>query len=202
MDLGVTLAVGLIDGAEAATISLVHRSRAVETPAATSEDALRVQQIQHELKQGPSLSAIWDEEVVSCPDIEAEVRWTEWASRTVRETAIRSMLSFRMFTQKDRVGALSVYATQPHRFTGADVDTGISLAAHTAIAVVTAQHREQMDLALDSRSLIGQATGIVMERFEIDAVRAFAVLKRISQQTNVKIHEVAAELIRTRDLPS
>jgi AmiR/NasT family two-component response regulator len=59
-----------------------------------------------------------------------------------------------------------------------------------------------MDIALDSRSLIGQATGIVMARYDIDAVRAFAVLKRISQHTNVKLHEVAAELIRTRRLPT
>ena len=58
-----------------------------------------------------------------------------------------------------------------------------------------------MDLALDSRSLIGQATGIVMDRYDLDAVRAFAVLKRISQQSNVKLHEVAVELIRTRHLP-
>jgi hypothetical protein len=202
MNLAVTLAVEVVHGAEDAAISLVHRSRTVETPAATSERAFKVDQIQYELKQGPCLSAIWDEEVVSCPNLESEDRWGEWAPRTVRETEIRSMLSFRMFTQKDRVGALSVYSTQPRAFTGVDVDNGISLAAHTAIAVVTARHDENMDVALDSRSLIGQATGIVMARYDIDAVRAFAVLKRISQHTNVKLHEVAAELTRTRHLPS
>lgn len=202
MNLAVTLAVEVVHGAEDAAISLVHRSRTVETPAATSERALKVDEIQYELGQGPCLSAIWDEEVVSCPNLEAEDRWGDWAPRTVRETEIRSMLSFRMFTQKDRVGALSLYSTQPHAFTGVDVESGISLAAHTAIAVVTARHDENMDIALDSRSLIGQATGIVMVCYDIDAVRAFAVLKRISQQTNVKLHEVAAELTRTRHLPS
>jgi hypothetical protein len=202
MDLAVTLAVEVVDGAEDAAISLVDRSRKVETPAATSERAFKVDQLQYELKQGPCLSAIWDEQVVSCPDLEVEDRWGEWAPRTVRETEIRSTLSFRMFTQKDRVGALSLYSTQPRAFDGVDIESGISLAAHTAIAVVTARHEENMDIALDSRSLIGQATGIVMARYDIDAVRAFTVLKRISQHTNVKLHEVAAELIRTRRLPT
>jgi hypothetical protein len=202
MALAVALAVDVIDDAEDAAISLISRSHTVDTPAATSERALRVDQIQYELKQGPCLSAIWDEEVVSCPNLEAEDRWGLWAPRTVRETEIRSMLSFRMFTQKDRVGALSLYSAHPRAFTGADVDGGIALAAHTAIAIVTARHDEHMEVALDARSLIGQATGIVMDRYNIDAVRAFAVLKRISQQTNVKLHDVAAELIRTRSLPS
>jgi len=202
MDLAVTLAVEVVDGAEDAAISLVDRSRTVETPAATSERAFKVDQLQYELKQGPCLSAIWDEQVVSCPNLEVEDRWGEWAPRTVRETEIRSTLSFRMFTQKDRVGALSLYSSLPHAFDGVDIESGISLAAHTAIAVVTARHEENMDIALDSRSLIGQATGIVMARYDIDAVRAFTVLKRISQHTNVKLHEVAAELIRTRRLPT
>lgn len=202
MELAVALAVDVIADAEDAAISLISRSRTVDTPAATSERALKVDQIQYELGQGPCLSAIWDEEVVSCPNLETEHRWGPWAPRTVQETEIRSMISFRMFTQKDRVGALSLYSSHPHAFTGADVDSGISLAAHTAIAVVTARHEEHMEIALDARSLIGQATGIVMDRYDIDAVRAFAVLRRISQETNVKLHDVAAELIRTRSLPS
>jgi GAF domain-containing protein len=202
MELAVTLAAEVVDGAEDAAISLVQRSHTVDTPAATTERARRVEQIQYELKMGPCLSAIWEEEVVSCPDLEVEDRWGEWAPRVVQETEIRSMLSFRMFTHKDRVGALSLYSTHPHAFTGADVDSGISLAAHTAIALATAKHEEHLGIAMDAWSLIGQATGIVMDRYDIDAVRAFAVLKRISQHTNVKLHEVAVELIRTRSLPS
>jgi len=96
---------------------------------------------------------------------------------------------------------LSVYADHPRAFTGADVDCGISFAAHTAIAIAVARQDENKDIAMDSRSLIGQATGIVMDRYDLDAVRAFAVLKRISTQNNVKLHQVAVELIRTRHLP-
>ena len=202
MDLAVTLAVEVVDGAEDAAISLVHRGRIVETPASTGERGFQADRIQQELGEGPCLTAIREEEVVSCPDLAAEKRWGAWGPRTAEEAGIGSMLSFRMFTQKERLGALSLYATRPHAFTGADVESGLSFAAHTAIAIKVARQEEHMDLALDSRSLIGQATGIVMDRYDIDAVRAFAVLKRISQQSNVKLHEIAVELIRTRHLPS
>jgi hypothetical protein len=202
MDLAVRLAVDVVTGAEDAGIALVLRGSIVETPAWTSERALQVDRIQQELGNGPCLSAIRDEEVISCPDLASETRWGAWGPRTADEVGVGSMLCFRMFTQKERLGALSLYATRPHAFTGADVESGLSFAAHTAIAITVARQEENMDLALDSRSLIGQATGIVMDRYDMDAVRAFAVLKRLSQQTNVKLHEVAVELIRTRHLPT
>jgi hypothetical protein len=202
MDLAVRLAIDVVTGAEDAGIALVHRGSIVETPAWTGERALEVDRIQQELGNGPCLSAIRDEEVISCPDLASETRWGAWGPRTAEEVGVGSMLCFRMFTQKERLGALSLYATRPHAFTGADVESGLSFAAHTAIAITVARQEENMDLALDSRSLIGQATGIVMDRYDMDAVRAFAVLKRLSQQTNVKLHEVAVELIRTRHLPT
>ena len=201
MDLAVTLAVEVIVGSDDAAISLVHRGRVVETPAYTSERALRADQIQQELGVGPCLTAIRDDEVVSCPNLTVETRWGAWGPQTAEETGFASMLCFRMFTQKERLGALSLYSAQPHAFSGADVESGLSFAAHTAIAIAVARQDENMDIALDSRSLVGQATGIVMDRYDLDAVRAFAVLKRISQQSNVKLHEVAVELIRTRHLP-
>ncbi|HUS22266.1 MAG TPA: GAF and ANTAR domain-containing protein [Aeromicrobium sp.] len=202
MDLAVQLAVETIAGAEDASISLVHRGRIVETPAMTSDRARDADQLQYELNEGPLISAIWDEVVVSCPDLAADARWGEWGPRAAQQMGIGSVLSFRMFAAKVQLGALSVYSSRPHEFDGADVESGISFAAHTAIAVTVAQTDEHKDIALDSRSVIGQATGILMERFDLDAVRAFAALKRISQDRNVKLHELAVELVRTRRMPS
>jgi hypothetical protein len=202
MNLAVTLAVEVVDGAEGAAITIVQRGRIVETPASTSDVGRDVDRIQQELGQGPSFTAVRDEECVSIPDLATDERWGRWGPRAAAEAGVGSMLCFRMFTEKERLGALSLYAAKPHAFGGADVESGVSLAAHTAIAIAVARQEEHMDLALDSRSLIGQATGIVMDRYGIDAVRAFAVLKRISQQSNTKVHEVAVELIRTRHLPS
>lgn len=202
MDLATKLAVDFIDGAEEASISLVHRNQIVETPSFTGNQADNVDQIQYELQEGPLLSDIWDQDVVSVPDLQSENRWGDWAPRAAKETSIRSLLCFRMFTNSRRVGALTVYSTTPHAFSTEDTEAGISFAAHTAIAIGVAHESEHKDIALDSRSLIGQATGIVMERYDVDAVRAFAVLKRISQHTNTKLHHVASQLIRTRQMPA
>lgn len=202
MELAVKLAVEIIDGAEEAAISLVRRARIVETPASTSERALEVDRIQQELGEGPCLTSIWEDEIVVCPNIAAEERWGDWGPRTAGATGFGSMLCLRMFTRSEQLGALSLYSSRTHAFTGADVESGLSFAAHTAIAITVARQDENKDIALDSRSLIGQATGIVMDRYDIDAVRAFAVLKRISQQSNEKLHEVAVELLRTRRLPA
>ncbi len=200
MNLAVKLAVDVIDGAEDAGISLVHRRRHVDTPAYTGERGLQVDQLQYELGEGPCLSAIWAEEWVHAADLATDTRWGEFGPRAAREMGIRSMLCLRMFTSEHRVGALNLYSTRAHAFETADVDAAVAFAAHAAIAVLVAQNDEGKDIALDSRTLIGQATGIVMERYSIDAVRAFAVLKRLSQDTNVQLHQVAAELIRTRRL--
>lgn len=202
MDLAIKLAVDFIEGAEEASISLVQRDRMIGTPSYTGDQGYRVDQIQYELRQGPLLTDLWDEDVVSVPDLVSDLRWGEWGPRAASETPIRSLLCFRLFTRSGRIGALTVYSTTAHAFTAADVEAGISFAAHTAIAIGVARDGEHKDIALDSRSLIGQATGIVMERYDIDAVRAFAVLKRISQHTNTKLHDVASDLIRTRKMPS
>ena len=201
MDMAVKLAVEVLDDADGAAISLVHRGQITDTPAFTSDAGFRLNQMQQETGGGPCFE-LGDQEVVSCPDLAAEARWGDWGPRASSEPGIGSLLCFRLFTHEERIGALTVYSTQPHAFTSADIDGGASLAAHTAIAIAVARHDEHKDTALDSRALIGQAIGIIMDRYDLDAVRAFAVLRRLSQTGNVKLNQVAAELIKTRRLPN
>lgn len=200
MDLAARLAVDTIDGAEMASLSVVHRGHIVETPAATSEDAFAADALQYDLGSGPLIVDVWEREVVSWPDLSSEPPWQPWAQAVGQKFGFRSVLSFRMFAADQRLGAISLYSTHPHGFSSADIEAGISFAAHTAIAIEVARDDENKELALDSRSIIGQATGIVMERYGLDAVRSFAALKRISQESNVPMHQVAADLIRTRIL--
>ncbi len=75
------------------------------------------------------------------------------------------------------------------------------LARHASVAVATARHEKQLVAAVDARKLVGQAMGILMERFDVDGDRAFAILERYSQDTNRKLRDVAQELIDTRKLP-
>lgn len=197
----VDLLVRNVEGCDAASISLVYGKRRVETPAASDDLAATGDRLQQELGEGPALTTLWDEETVYVPDLAADSRWPNWGPRLTEATGARSVLTFRLFTVKDVIGALSMYSTEADAFSDEDKAEGLALATHIAIAVMAAQKLDQYESALDSRTIIAQACGLVMERYNVDAVRAFALLTRVSSHQNVKMREVAAELVLTRVLP-
>ena len=201
MDAVVRLAQDLVDNCQEAGISLVYGRERIDTPAATGDVPRRVDELQYEFDQGPCLDAIREQESVYCPDLEDEQRWGEWAAATTRETGVRSMLCFRLFTNEETVGALNLYAYRPDAFGDNDRDQGLALAAHAAVAVAAAQEIDQLKTAKDGRTIIGQAQGILMERFDLDATRAFQVLIRVSSTHNRKLRVVAEELTQTRRTP-
>lgn len=198
----VELLVQNVDGCDSASISLVYAKRRVETPAASDELAATGDRLQEELGEGPALDTLRGEDTVYVPNLAAEDRWPHWGPRLAQATGARSVLTFRLFTLEDDIGALSMYSTEPYAFSAEDKAEGSALAAHIAIAVLAAQRLDQYKTALDSRTLIAQACGLMMERYNIDAVRAFALLARLSSTRNVKMRHIAVELIRTRHLPT
>jgi GAF domain-containing protein len=158
-------------------------------------------QLQYETGEGPCLSAIWEEETVYVPDLAHDPRWLHWGPRLAEKTGLRSSFSVRLFTIKDTLGALNMYSTTAAAFSAVDKAEGVAIAAHIAVAVAAAQNLEQYESALDSRTVIAQACGLVMERYDMDAVRAIALLTRLSTTQNVKLRDIAAELVHTRRLP-
>ncbi|GAB3921040.1 hypothetical protein GCM10029976_007530 [Kribbella albertanoniae] len=86
-------------------------------------------------------------------------------------------------------------------FSPDDLAVAHILARHASIAIASARHQETMLRAVDARKLVGQAMGILMERYDLDGDRAFEVLRRYSQDYNRKLRDVAQELIDTRKLP-
>ena len=99
------------------------------------------------------------------------------------------------------LGVLSLYGTSRAAFTIDDVHDGLALAAHVGAALAVELEVEHLEAALRSRTVIGQATGILMERFGMAPDHAFSVLSRLSQQTNVKLRHLAEQIVRTRTLP-
>jgi GAF domain-containing protein len=89
----------------------------------------------------------------------------------------------------------------PGAFGEDEIGIAYIVARHASIAVTRARHEETLAEAVDARKLVGQAMGILMERYDLDADRAFAVLARYSQHTNTKLRNVALRLIETRTLP-
>ena len=201
MESAVSLAVQNVEGCDAAGVSIVHAKQRVDTPAATDDMAVTADLLQYETGEGPCLDAIWEQETVSVPDLASDSRWPTWGPRVTRETGARSSFSVRLFTHKDTLGALNMYSSIAGGFHEHDKSEALALAAHVAMAVAAARSIGQLESALDSRTVIGQACGIVMERYRIDAARAFALLTRISSTHNVKLRDVAAEIIDTRRLP-
>jgi transcriptional regulator with GAF, ATPase, and Fis domain len=197
----VGLATELIEGCDEAGVSIVHRHRAIETPAATSELVERGDKLQYEFQEGPCLDAIWDQETVNSPDLASEMRWPVWGPRVVDELGVRSMLCFRLFTAADTLGALNLYSRRVGAFTEDDAIDGLALAAHVAVALVSATEIEGLNAAAVNRTVIGQAQGILMERYDIDSERAFSLLRRVSQDSNQRLRWIAAELVRTRKVP-
>jgi hypothetical protein len=202
LDKSVALAVELIEGCDGAALSLVIRGRGLKTPAFTDQWVASGDTLQYELGEGPCMDAAWQHEIVISDDLCDEQRWPTWGPRVVEELGARSMMCVQLFTTKTTLGALNMYSKQPNAFNEpGDRYEGLALAAHVAVALAAAQEIENLNVALDTRTTIGQAEGILMERFDLSPERAFDVLKRVSSHSNAKVHVVATELVRTRRLP-
>jgi hypothetical protein len=135
-------------------------------------------------------------------DLTAEQRWPAWSTRVVEELGLRSVVSYPLFAAGDALGTLSLYSREPSAFSDEVISTeGSAFAAHVAVALAASQHIENLEVAVASRTVIGQATGIIMERFNLAPDLAFGVLTRLSSQSNRKVHQIATELVRTGVLP-
>jgi len=184
-----------------AGISMVQRRRSVDTIAATSDIVKRGDALQYDLHEGPCLDAIWDQPQVYVEDLAGEDRWPSWGPRAAQELEVASMLCTRLFTNEDTLGALNVYSSQRGAFDEQLRDEISTLAAHAAVAVADAVEIQGLTVAVDRRTTIGIAIGVVMERFELDENRAFDVLKRLSSHRNTKIYDLATDIVATRKLP-
>ncbi|UOY03164.1 GAF and ANTAR domain-containing protein [Blastococcus sp. PRF04-17] len=193
-------AVGSIPGAEHCTISYVIGRHTVEPRAATGPLPQRIDEMQNRVREGPCLDAVWEHETVRIDDMRAEERWPQYTAEAAK-LGVLSALSFQLFVTGDNLGALNLYAERPHAFHEGSEDVGLVFASHAAVALAGARHEANLQRAVSSRDVIGQAKGILMERFKLTADQAFAVLSRTSQETNRKLIDIARELAETGDLP-
>nr|WP_296069250.1 GAF and ANTAR domain-containing protein [uncultured Actinoplanes sp.] len=195
----VEAAVGTVPGADYASLSVVERRRVVHTRAATHDVATLVDKAQYETGEGPCLDSVYDHRTVRLPDMTLEERWPRFTGRAA-QLGVYSMLSFQLFVQAENLGALNLFAAQKDAFDDDSEHIGLLFASHAAVAMVGAQRQEDMDKAVAARDVIGQAKGILMERYKITADQAFATLARASQETNLKLVELARQLTVTGEL--
>lgn len=190
-------AVELIPGVDSAGILLVKGSDGFESLATTSELPHQLDILQMTFNEGPCVQAALSDTIVRTDDFRTDTRWPQYSPAAV-EIGVLSGLSFKLFTGERTAGALNLFGFQPMKWDADAESIGSVLAAHAATAIVATQQEQQLQTALLSRDRIGQAKGIIMERFDVDSVRAFEMLRRLSQEENIKLVAIADRVIDTR----
>jgi GAF domain-containing protein len=184
-----------IPGFDLVGISTVDRYGNVETRAATGHLVHELDKLQYGLGEGPCVAVLGQAHVVAVPRIRHEQRWPAYIREALR-LGLRSQLAVKLsLDDKGTLGGLNLYSTVSD-----DVDPDAEsiaelFAVHAAIALGSAREVENLNEALQSRKVIGQALGILMCRYELDEDRAFAFLVRASNAGNIKLRRIAQELV-------
>lgn len=195
---GVTAAATeLVPGVDTAGVLLIGERGKWESLAGTSDLPHELDELQMTFQEGPCMQAALEDVVVCTDDFREETRWARYSKAAV-ELGVLSGLSFKLYTASHTAGALNLFGFQP-RVWDAEAETiGTVLAAHAAAALMAGKHAEQLTSALTTRDRIGQAKGIIMERYQVDDVQAFEMLRHLSQDSNIKLIDVAQQVIDTR----
>lgn len=190
-------AVELIPGADIAGVLLVKKGGQFESVADTDSLAEQLDALQHEFGEGPCAQAALQATVVRADDLRGDQRWPRYSPAAV-ELGVLSSLSFRLYTADRAAGALNLFSSRPNVWDTEAETVGGVLAAHAAAAIMAGRHGEEMQSALASRDRIGQAKGIIMERYGVDEVRAFDMMRALSQESQNKLVDIAQRVIDTR----
>src|SRR5688572_921352 len=165
LERAVQTALELVGNADLAGLS-VFTPGGVDTPAATHEDLRHIDRIQHELAEGPCLSALRETDVIRIGDVTTDTRWPRWGPVIGEKFDIRSALAFHLFTDGQQLAAMTLYARKPDSFDHDDVVDGLAVAAQAAVTLAGITERDQMHQAMRNRQVIGEATGMLRERFD------------------------------------
>ncbi len=195
---GVTAAaVEMIPGTDTCGVLLIGKGGKFESLFGTSDLIYKLDELQEQCNEGPCVTAAVDELIVRTDDFTHERRWPKY-SAAIADLGVRSGLSFKLYTGAQTAGALNLFGLQPHAFNGESEAIGSVLAAHAASAILASRHGEQLESALNTRDTIGQAKGVIMERYNVDAMRAFEMLRELSQTSNTRLVDIADRVIATR----
>jgi len=184
----------LILDADDAGVLRTHSRSNIETPAATTPRVDEAHQLQVKFDEGPCLDAIEGRATYRSDDVSKDLRWPQWGPAAA-QIGIRSTVGVRLATRTRGYGSLNIYADRPSAFTQADEEVAEMLAAHATSVFAVAERAKGLETALETRTTIAQAQGILMQKFSIGSEPAFDFLKRISQHENTRLFSVAEAVI-------
>lgn len=187
-------------GCTHAGICLAQAGGKLSFAGATDSVAESIDQVQLELRKGPVFAALGSTDTIRLPDPGLDAGWPDWSAKAA-DLELCSALFLQLRAGGRPIGVLSLYSTRPDAFGDHDVAIAQILAQHASIAVASARNHTNLTQAGDAGELVGQALGILMERYAISNDQAFSILRRYSQDHNTKLREVALQLTATRQLP-
>jgi len=201
----VDLAVETIDGCDFAGIFLLESGK-VTTPVLTDPIVIEIDALQHRGGEGPCLDAVAHGGTVYADDLADDARWARFGTEATA-AGVRSVLALSL-PAKGTQGALNLYARYPRAFGVIDRAKGLLLCALAGLALSSAEAHDDevrrldnLQSALATRVVIGQAQGILIERERIMPDQAFDILRRASQHLNIKLRDVAQTLVDTGERP-
>jgi GAF domain-containing protein len=183
-----------IPGIVEASISVTTKEGRIETLAPTGPRVIRADHLQYELGEGPCLHAALEEPVVAVNDLANDPRWPDFGPKAAA-LGFGSQVAFQFRATPHVRGALNLYALEPNSIDQDSIHLGGMFAGQIAVAMGWARQDQTLTEALATRNVIGQAVGIVMERYQLDSDRAFSFLTRLSQTSNTKLNAIAAALV-------
>jgi GAF domain-containing protein len=199
-------AVDLMEPCGAAGISVAHDGSdardldEINTVATTDARAKRSDEIQVEVDEGPCIAPTWEGDLLLVPDLRSDPRWPRWARQVVEELDVQSVLCLRLFTYEGRYGVLNLYSSQPNGLAPADLqEEALAIAAHAAVALAAIEEIEDVTLGPMPRTIIGQATGILMERYSTTDMGAFDMLVQLASDGPHRIVEIARQIVADRN---
>lgn len=195
------MAVQTIEPCDLAGVSLVINRDKVDSVGATDPLGAEIDKLQHEIGEGPCLTSIEKHATFKIDDFYEEKRWPKFSAE-VADRGIRSGVSFVLEVSEESLAALNLYSKNPKAFGDQDIEFGSILASQAAVTLSNAQTHEsdqrlvhQLEQSMQTRTIIGQAVGILMARGNMSREQAFDVLKRVSQRMNVKVNKLAQRVV-------
>jgi GAF domain-containing protein len=188
-----------VPGFDEIGISLVNRDGTIDTLAGTGQLVWELDALQYSLEEGPCVRAMRSEPLVVAEDIRHDQRWPRYVPRAVK-AGLKAQMALQLYTEEETLGGLNMYSTKSETIHPEALHAAELFATHAALALGRARRESQLNEALDSRTVLGQATGILMERYKINAERAFQFIVRASSTSNLKARVVAHEIVDKANL--
>jgi GAF domain-containing protein len=186
-----------VPGFDHVGISTLHRDGTIETKSATDQVVWELDDLQYSIDEGPCVTAIRGEPVVAVPDIRHEQRWPRFVPEAVMRTGLQAQLAVQLHVNDKTLGGLNLYSTSSASIESGAVQAAELFATHAALALARARRESDLNDAITTRQEIGMAIGLTMARFSLDSERAFQYLVRASSTSQIKIREIAQEIIRS-----